>query len=187
MDYLTTLGKLDLASLSKEAEESRVKILHELIEILSGSPDGLLNGGEANGEPVPEVVAEDLAEDYEVPASTLQRNAKPIEPDRASTASAEKKPESKSSIVHSKSNTDMKKKKGLTRMKSSQVVELPSKDNRKKEGNLIEKKLMRRTVQHWAILGADTLYLAKSSEETQSELKVKLCMVLSGVMSLYSI
>ena len=81
----------------------------------------------------------------------------------------------------------MKKKKGLTRMKSSQVVELPSKDNRKKEGNLIEKKLMRRTIQHWAILGADTLYLAKSSEETQSELKVKLCMVLSGVMSLYII
>lgn len=183
VDYLTTLGKVDLASLSKEAEDTRVKLLQELIEILSGSPDGLLNGGEANGEPVPEVVPDDFAEDYEVPTSTLQRNTQLVEPDRESTASIEKK-ESKSAIVHSKSNTDMKKKKGLTRMKSSQVVELPDKDKRKKEGNLIEKKLMRRTVQHWAVLSADTLYLAKNSEERHSELKVNTCMVLCLCMLL---
>lgn len=167
------MGTLDLASLSKEAEEERVKLRQQLIEILSDSPDGLVNGDEANGSPAPDVVAEDIeAEDYEVPTSTLQRNAKLVEPDRTSTTSIEKKGERKSSLPNSKS-MEMKKKKGLTRMKSSQVVELPNKDARKREGNLIEKKLMRRTT-YWAILGPDTLYLARSSEESQSESKVKI-------------
>ena len=176
IDYLTTLGTLELASLSKEAEERRVKLRQELIEILSLSPDGLVNGDEADGSYVQDAGTEDLgAEDYEVPTTTTLKT-KLEEADRISTASIEKKASSKSSMSQSKSNTDMKiKKKTLTRMKSTQIVELPKKEDRKKEGNLIEKKLMRRTVQHWAVLGPEMLYLAKSSSETHSELKVMYC------------
>lgn len=175
IEYLKTLGTLDLTSLSKEAEERREKLLKELIDILPESSDGQVNGHEQNGGL--DIGSEDLgAEDYEVPTTTLQRNTQLIEPDRQSTASIEKKSDSKSTITQSKSNTDMKtKKKGLSRMKSTQIVELPDKDSRKKEGNLTEKKLMRRTVQHWAVLGPNTLYLAKSAEETHSECKVKMC------------
>ena len=173
MDYLTTLGTLELASLSKEAEERRVKLRQELIEILSLSPDELVNGDEANGGSVQDAGTEDLgAEDYEIPKSSTMKT-KLEEADRVSTASIEKKASSKSSISQSKSNTDMKiKKKTLTRTKSTQVVELPKKEDRKKEGNLIEKKLMRRTVQHWVVLGPDMLYLAKTSSDTYSEMKV---------------
>ena len=172
IDFLTTLGTLDLASLSKEAEDRRVKLREELIDILS-SCGGLVNGVEVNGGSVEDVALDDDvgAEDYEVPTATNTLKPKAVETDRLSTASMEKKPSSKSSISHSKS-TEIKKKKNLTRVKSTQVVELPEKDDRKKEGNLIEKKLMRRTVQHWAVLGPDMLYLAKSSSETHSELKV---------------
>lgn len=171
VDYLTTLGTLDLTSLSKEAEEQRLKLLQELLDILS--PDGLVNGDTANGGSIPDVGNEDVAaEDYEVP-TTLQSSIKLEEVDRISTASIEKKNTSKGNVSRSRSNVDVKsKKKTLTRTKSSPVVDLPSQDARKKEGNLIEKKLMRRTVQHWAVLGSDTLYLAKSSTETQSESKV---------------
>ena len=185
VDYLTTLGTLDLASLSKEAEVRRVKLRQELIEILSLSPDGLVNGDEADGGSVQDAGTEDLgAEDYEIPTtSTLKTKLE--EADRVSTTSIEKKAGSKSGISQSKSSTDMKtKKKTLTRMKSTQVVELPKKEDRKKEGNLTEKKLMRRTVQHWAVLGPDMLYLAKTSSDTNSEIKVKIyhaktnCMVL---------
>lgn len=174
VDYLTTLGTLDLTSLSKEAEEQRVKLLQELVDILSTSPDGLVNGNTANGGSMPDVGNEDVAaEDYEVP-TTLQSSIKVEEMDRVSTASMEKKNTSKGNVTRSRSNVDVKsKKKTLTRTKSSPVVDLPSQDARKKEGNLIEKKLMRRTVQHWAVLGSDTLYLAKSSTDTQSESKVR--------------
>ena len=177
IDYLTTLGALDLASLSKEAEERRVKLRQDLIEILSLSPDGLINGDGANGVLVQDAGMEDLgAEDYEVPTSSTLKT-KLEEADRVSTTSIEKKATSKSGISQSKSNTDMKvKKKTLTRMKSTPIVELPKKEDRKKEGNLIEKKLMRRTVQHWAVLGPEMLYLAKSSSETHSEMKVKFTM-----------
>ena len=58
------------------------------------------------------------------------------------------------------------------RTKSSGAVDLPSKDVRKKEGYLTEKKLMRRMVQHWAVLGPDILYLAKAPTDGVSESKV---------------
>lgn len=173
VDYLTTLGTLDLTSLSKEAEERRVKLRQELIEILSASTDELVNGDAADGGSVPDVAkTEDVgAEDYEIP--TLSGNKKEDETDRQSTASAEKKSGSKSSVTHSKSNVDMKaKKRTLSRAKSSQIVELPSKDDRRKEGYLTEKKLMRRTVQHWVVLSPDMLYLARGPTDTVSEAKV---------------
>ena len=174
IDFLTTLGALDLVSLSKEAEDRRVKLREELIDILS-SCGGLVNGVEANGGSVEDGDELDVgAEDYEVPTATNTLKPKAVETDRLSTASIEKKPSSKSSISHSKSTTEIKKKKTLTRVKSTQVVELPEKDDRKKEGNLTEKKMMRRTVQHWAVLGPDVLYLAKSSSDTHSEIKVKI-------------
>ena len=160
-----------------------MKLLEEFIDILSASPNGVVNGDATDGGSVQDGTTEDLgAEDYEIPTKTSTMKSKLEEADRISTASIEKKANSKSSISQSKSNTDMKfKKKTLTRMKSTQIVELPKKEDRKKEGNLTEKKLMRRTVQHWAVLGADMLYLAKSSSETQSEMKVQsifiICMV----------
>ena len=130
-----------MASLSKEAEETRLRLRQELIDILSGSTDartdGLVNGEEADGGSLPEDLG---AEDYEVPTLTAAQTATKVEePDKESTTSLEKKPDKKTSVSHSKSNSDMKtKKKTLTRTKSSGTADLPSKDARKKEGNLIE-------------------------------------------------
>lgn len=175
VDFLTTLGTLDLTSLSKEAEERRVELRQQLIEILSSSPDGLVNGDEAGNGSLPGVGTEDDgAEDYEIPTSTSQSRSKSEEADTESTASTEKKSSSKTSVTYAKSNVDKTKKKTLTRTKSSPIVPLPSKEERKKEGNLTEKKLMRRTVQHWAVLGPDILYLAKNASDSHSESKVEM-------------
>lgn len=157
IDYFTTLGTLNLSSLSQEAEDTRLKLRQELIDLLS---DELDNVDEADSLE-PDVGG---AEDYEVPTATLPRNAKPKEPDTES-ASSEKK-ESKA-----KSDEAKTKKKTLGRTKSVQVVPLPKKEDVKKEGFLTEKKMMR-SKQYWAVLDAEMFYLAKSSSETTSESKV---------------
>jgi len=157
IDYLTTLGTLNLSSLSQEAEGTRLKLRQELIDLLS---DELNNTDEADGLE-PDVGG---AEDYEVPTSTLPRNAKPKEPDTESVAS-----EKKESKI--KGDEGKAKKKTLSRTKSAQVVPLPKKEDVKKEGYLTEKKVMR-SKQYWAVLGGEMFYLAKSSSETTSESKV---------------
>lgn len=161
IDYFTTLGTLNLSSLSQEAEDTRLKLRQELIDILS---DDLDNVDEADGDVVPDIDDIGGAEDYEVPTATLPRNAKPKEPDAESVSSEKKE-------TKSKSDEPKTKKRSLGRTKSVQNVPLPSKEHAKKQGYLTEKKMMR-SKQHWAVLGADMLYLAKSSSETTSESKV---------------